>query len=324
MIRKIFQKHWFMIGLLVVLAVVLADSQGVFVRPGKWLKAHHGPDMVIAVIFFFSGLMLNVGLLQSGLLAVKETLLAFIVIFVASPLMAAGLCLLPLATGIKIGLLLVAVMPCTLTSGVVMTGVAGGNMAHALVVTIGANMLAVFSIPVVLSWGLTLTGNPAGIMIEKLALIRKIALLVLLPLTAGLLLKQSRKVQQAADRRRNVFQGATLFCVLMIVFMAAAKARPTVVANIHLAGAVVLLVAVFHLVLLGGARGLCRMFAVGPGKRESVLFMGAQKTLPLSVLLQTTIFPEFGAALLVCVLHHLIHLLIDGYVAEKMRESGSS
>ena len=54
-------------------------------------------------------------------------------------------------------------MPTTLSSGVVMTGAAGGNMAQALVITIMANGLAVFTIPVVLSLLLRLIGGSARI-----------------------------------------------------------------------------------------------------------------------------------------------------------------
>ena len=55
------------------------------------------------------------------------------------------------------------------------------------------------------------------------------------------------------------------------------------------------------------------------GRRESVIFMGGQKTLPLSVILQVKLFPEYGIALAVCVLHHIIHLIMDGYLVEKLK-----
>ena len=69
-------------------------------------------------------------------------LIAISIIFLMSPLTALLSGQLPLDTGVKIGIFLVAVMPTTLSSGVVMTGAAGGNMAHALVITILSNGLA--------------------------------------------------------------------------------------------------------------------------------------------------------------------------------------
>ncbi|MBW2597910.1 MAG: bile acid:sodium symporter [Deltaproteobacteria bacterium] len=48
--------------------------------------------------------------------------------------------------------------------------------------------------------------------------------------------------------------------------------------------------------------------------------MGSQKTLPLSVILQVSLFPQYGLALVVCVLHHLVHLLMDGYLVGRLRK----
>ena len=42
--------------------------------------------------------------------------------------------------------------------------------------------------------------------------------------------------------------------------------------------------------------------------------------LPLSIILQMTLFPHYGIALLVCVLHHIVHLMMDGYLVERLRQ----
>jgi hypothetical protein len=51
----------------------------------------------------------------------------------------------------------------------------------------------------------------------------------------------------------------------------------------------------------------------------SVLFVGGQKTLPLSVILQVSLFPQYGLALVACVMHHLIVLMMDGYLVGKLK-----
>jgi hypothetical protein len=47
--------------------------------------------------------------------------------------------------------------------------------------------------------------------------------------------------------------------------------------------------------------------------------MGGQKTLPLSVLLQGKLFPQYGMALAFCVFHHFVHLTMDGYLVGKLK-----
>ena len=42
----------------------------------------------------------------------------------------------------------------------------------------------------------------------------------------------------------------------------------------------------------------------------------------LSIILQVSLFPQYGLALVVCVLHHMIHFLMDGYLVGKLKGSG--
>ncbi len=318
--KEFLRQQWFALGLLVIFAAVLVDTTATAAACGRWLKARHGPDMVIILIFFFSGLLLEGRLLRAGLKDLTGTALALVVIFIFSPLLAVALCHFSLPPGICIGLLLVAVMPCTLSSGVVMTAAAGGNMAHALLITIMANSFAVVTVPVVLSLCLSAVALSSGpIRIDRSAIMLTMAALVLLPLLAGLALRLIGRVRQTVENHQKLVQGVNQGLVLLIVWMAAAQSRATILAGHQTLGLVVLLVVVFHVSLLGAAGSLIRLAGLGPGRRESVLFMGSQKTLPLCVILQLTLFPQYGVALVVCVMHHLVHLLLDGMLAGALK-----
>ena len=61
------------------------------------------------------------------------------------------------------------------------------------------------------------------------------------------------------------------------------------------------------------------LFKVERGRRESIIFMGGQKTLALAIVLQVSLFPQYGQALVFCVVHHFIHLIMDGFVVERLR-----
>jgi sodium/bile acid cotransporter 7 len=74
----------------------------------------------------------------------------------------------------------------------------------------------------------------------------------------------------------------------------------------------------FHAILLAAGFLSIRLFHIPRGRLESILFMGGQKTLPLSVLLQVKLFPQFGLALAFCVFHHFIHLMMDGYLVGRL------
>lgn len=311
------QRYWFLLGLVATTGITLADHHEWVVRWGRWLKMHRGPDAVIFAIFFLSGLALDSRMLRKGLGDLRATLTCLAVIFIAAPLLARGFQYLPLDKQIMTGLVLVAVMPSTLSSGVVMTGAAGGNTAHALFVTIMANSLAVFTVPVVLSWLLATQGAAAAVSIDKAAMMLKIAMLVLLPLAMGMALQGiGRKRMAAIVPKVQLFNQ---FLILAIVWMGVCQSRAALISG---GWAVLPIAAVafgFHFILVVVALLAAKMTGIGPGRRESVVFMGGQKTLPLSVILQVTMFPTYGLALVVCVLHHIIHLIMDAYLVEKLK-----
>jgi sodium/bile acid cotransporter 7 len=311
------KKYWFIAGLVLVFVITVADTTETVSGIGRWLKIHRGPDAVIVLIFFFSGLILNAREIRSGLMDIKGIAIALAIIFLVSPIIGASFGMASLDTGIKIGVFLVAVMPTTLSSGVVMTGAAGGNMAHALVITILANGLAVFTIPVALSLLLNLVGGTAVVAIDKLAIVMKLGFYVLLPLCTGLTIKFFTK--SFMDRFALKLQVLNQWLVLGIVWMAMSQARDAIINSGGSVGIVFLLVFVFHGILLTFAGLFSKLLKLGRGRRESVIFMGSQKTLPLSVILQVSLFPQYGLALVVCVLHHMVHLLMDGYLVGRLR-----
>ena len=316
-LSDLIKKYWFIAGLVLVFVITVADTTETVSGIGRWFKMHRGPDAVIVLIFFFSGLILNAREIRSGLMDIKGIAIALVIIFLVSPITGALFGMTSLSTGIKIGIFLVAVMPTTLSSGVVMTGAAGGNMAHALVITILANGLAVFTIPVALSLLLNLVGGTAVVTIDKLAIVMKLGFYVLLPLCTGLTIKFFTK--SFMGRFALKLQVLNQWLVLGIVWMAMSQARDAIINSGGSVGIVFLLVFGFHGILLSCAGLFSKLLKLGRGRRESVIFMGSQKTLPLSVILQVSLFPQYGLALVVCVLHHMVHLLMDGYLVGRLR-----
>lgn len=317
MIRFV-QKYWFMLGLIGIAVQTIADSSGLSVAPGIWLGTHRGADASIILIFFLSGIALDARQIREGLADYQGTILTLVLIFGIAPLLAMFFALLPLATGIVLGLYLVAVMPSTLSSGVVMTGSAGGNMAHALLITSIANALAVVTIPVSLE---LLVGTREDIRIvafDQLAIMLKIAGFVLLPLLAGIIL---RNRLEGLCRPLLAYTGiVNQTAILVIVWMALCSGRTAIVAELDTLGTVVVVVFFFHLALVLIALLATRIAGINKGRRESVIFMGGQKTLALSVILQISLFPEYAIALVVCVIHHIVHLIMDAFVVGYLHE----
>jgi sodium/bile acid cotransporter 7 len=300
-----------------VFGLTLADRSDTLSFVGRWLKNRNGPDIVVFLIFIASGTLLEIEQVKAGLKDGIGTIAALFVIFVIAPLTAVAFIYLPLERPVLIGIFLVAVMPTTLSSGVVMTGAAGGNTAHALFITILANTLAVFTVPITLSMLLSLVGDSSTVMIDKWQIMLKLCSIVLLPLCCGIMLKYF--ANSLCSRLAPIMQIFNQCFILLIVWMGIAQARQAIIDGGNLIGGIILLAFLFHGLLLASAGGISWIFHIGRGRRESLIFMGAQKTLPLSIILQVALFPFYGQALVFCVVHHIVHLMMDGYLVGKMK-----
>jgi sodium/bile acid cotransporter 7 len=319
MIYKL-KEQWFLVSLAFIFLAVIYEPFNILSETGIFLKNHHGPEFMIFMIFMISGLVIENTQVRAGIRDIKATALALVLILVAAPLAARVLSLLPMETGVALGFFIVAAMPTTLSSGVVMTGAAGGNMAHALFVTILSNFIAIFSIPVVLSFLLSCLHRGGQFSIDQYAIVVKLFFLVVLPLVTGMAMKnhifRNRKIP--ASKLQIVNQ-----CfVIAVVFISISGAKDLLLERTGVFFYIVLLAAVFHLMLLCASFCLVKLFGIERGRMESIVFMGSQKTLPLSLVIQVTYFPQFGAALLVCVIHHVVHLMIDGCLSTEMGRSG--
>lgn len=315
--KKWFVDNWFMCGLVAAPLITVIDVNEWTVGIGRVLKAHHGPDVIIVLIFFFSGWMLNADQIKSGLVDIKGTVTALTIIFVGAPLAAWIIGQLPMGEQTRTGLFIVAAMPCTLSSGVVMTAAAGGNMAHALMVTILANSAAVLTIPITLSLLVLGPESVSGIEIDKSDIMLKIGLLVLVPLLAGLWTRLKSGPMTAAAKK--AIQGINQALILTVVWMAICHSRITLVNNLGALAPIGGMVFGFHLLVVLIALTMVLMTGLPSGRRESVILMGGQKTLPLSVIIQVSLFPDYGLALVVCVAHHIVHLIMDGYLVRRLR-----
>lgn len=308
------KQNWFLIALVGICVLTLIDVTGTLAGIGKWFKAHNGADAVICTIFFCSGLILKREEIKAGLRDIRGAVIALVIIFAVAPLAAYVIGLLPFDPAVKIGLFLVSVMPTTMSSGVVMTGAAGGNIAHALLITVLANSLSIVTIPFSLA---LLLESVESLPIDKARMIIQMALLVLLPLLLGLFLRPKKGPLLTTLQRGTPILNQCL--ILSIVWMGLSDAKETVLSGGAQVFIILVVSFVFHAVLLVAGFLAIRLFRIPRGRLESILFMGGQKTLPLSVLIQGKLFPQYGMALAFCVFHHFIHLMMDGYLVGKLK-----
>ena len=163
---------------------------------------------------------------------------------------------------------------------------------------------------------LGLLDQSVAIHVNNLAILGKIFYLAILPLCAGMM---GRSIFPSLIHRwEKEIIILCQFFVLFVVWVAISQTGEIISNGGSKVFVLLFTAAAYHASLLIGCWGMVLLSGRKKGKRESIIFIGGQKTLPLSIILQMSIFPDSGMVLLVCVLHHIIHLIMDAYLVEKL------
>ena len=306
--------------ILAVAAGLLFPDAGA--RLGK-LRCFGAPleQILVIAIFLVYGFRLRKGHLQLsgrfiGVLAAAVTVNLFM-----GPLAAAGAARLVGATGgFLVGLLVMSCVPTTLSSAIVVTETSAGNVAWAIILTVFLMFVGVVVTPFTVSWSLDfgLQVNVSG-----WPLLLKIVTLILLPLLAGILLRR-----MTGDHSHQVLDYAPSACIVLIVWMMVSGNAVTVRAlsgrSIAMFTGTALLV---HAALLAAALASATLLRLAAPEAKALVFVSAQKTLPIAVSVLTALPKDqvapamLSVATVVCILFHFSQILGDSLIAGMIRNT---
>ncbi|OXY83731.1 bile acid:sodium symporter [Oceanimonas doudoroffii] len=277
--------------------------------PGVWLAQWQPLPWLVAVIFLVNGLQTRVHELRPEAGFGRVFGLALVISLLLSPLLGALLYHFSgLAPGLALGLLVVSVVPPTLSSCVVLTRLSGGNAQWSLFMTLGLNLLGIITIPLMLS---LLIGS-SGVL-SPWPLLHKLSLMVLLPFVLGMVL---RRLLGARVVRRWMTVVPTL-SVVTTAWITLSTSRPALLA---LEGVDLLALAAWSLLLHGILLALCRLAGRGLARpaRLALLFTAAQKTTPVAVSVLVAMSAAQGLAVVACLVFHFLHMLADALLASRI------
>lgn len=270
------------------------------------------PWMVVA-IFLINGYQTRLGEIPFSGKLWRTLLGAILINLLISPFVGQAIALLlALPAGAAIGLIVTATVPSTLSSGIVMTQLAGGDGVKALFLTIVLNLLGVFSIPFILPLVLN---NVGSIELSPWLLLQKLIIIVLIPFLLGML---GRRVIQRSPRHWLI-RYLPSSCVIATVWMSVSASSQTL-REISLPLIAVIIIA--SLLLHGTLLLLCLISRqlIDSDREEwiALLFTASQKTLPVAVGVLAALDQTVGVALVVCILFHFLQLFVDSFLASRL------
>uniref|UniRef100_A0A5B7BK82 Probable sodium/metabolite cotransporter BASS4, chloroplastic n=1 Tax=Davidia involucrata TaxID=16924 RepID=A0A5B7BK82_DAVIN len=223
------------------------------------------------------------------------------------------------------GLAIFSCMPTTLSSGVALTRLAGGNSALALAMTVISNLLGILIIPFSISKFIAVG---VGVSVPTEQLLRSLVLTLLVPLILGKVFRESFKgLADFADQNHKLLSVMSAVFLGMVPWIQVSRSRSLLL----MVKPAVFLVAVgmgalLHLMLLAfNALAIQSLSAVSGGRNSvfakkqnasALLLVASQKTLPVMVAVVDQLggaFGESGLLVLPCVAAHLNQIIMDSF-----------
>jgi solute carrier family 10 (sodium/bile acid cotransporter), member 7 len=322
------RSNGFILGLFGV--VILAF---LFPEPGArngWLHPDLISDFGIALILFLQGLSMPLEKVRRGAGNWRLHVIIQVFTFVIFPIVGLGFQLLlphiwagePEA--IKQGFLYLCVLPSTVSTSVVLTSVAGGNTAAAILSAAFSNIVGVILTPLLVSLLMHATGHsgPIG------PLLIQITMLTLLPFAVGTVLRHF--VRDWVDANKRWINPVSNGVILFIVYTAFCD---SVIEKIWDKYGVVLTVEVFLIVVsLFVTISLLiyltsRVARLNREDSIAVYFCSVKKTLAMGVPLAMLIFgarADLSLILLPIMFYHPFQLFVNGLLANQWGKQRTS
>lgn len=258
-----------------------------FPEPGKYAGALNplglkSASWMVAFVFLVSGYRLKIGELfaSSGLIkttlvgAVINQFLAFLLVLPVGYALSS----LPMgnAVAVSIGVTMMLCSSTTLSSGFVIAGANGGNLAWAMAMTVSLTLIGILVMPFTLAFALSAASSvqlPVGSMLVKILSI------VLIPMSLGQILARI-----AGVKKFILLPYLSSLGIIAIVWMTVSTYHEKI---IRLGWLECLLIPssglAVHLLLLLACFFSARMLRLPYPEKTSLVFVASQKSLPVAI-----------------------------------------
>ncbi len=308
-------KHWFLTALASCFAVGYLFAQQL--RP--LLDMTLLRSGLVFVVIWAMGVTLHADTIRRSISKPLPSLLAIVTNVALVPL----LCLPTmwfLPESLFGGLFITAIVPCTLASASVWTRKAAGDDSIAMMTTVVTNLGCVVVVPLGILLVLSQTAE-----IDAAAQVKKLAILVVLPLIIAQVMRRAGAAAWADRNKTRLSTFGQLGILMMVVFGAIASA--TMVDNadgqattwVTLSLLVVVAATVHTAALLIGVIS-ARFLKMNRASQIAVGIAGSQKTLMVG--LQIAI--DCGVSVIPMLVYHLCQLFIDTLIADRWKRDSSN
>jgi sodium/bile acid cotransporter 7 len=306
------RKRWFLFLLLI--GLTLAWFQPQWLRPAtERLELR----IIVAAALFIMAWSLESRSLFQSIVRPLPAVWASILSYGPLPALAWSAGWLMPESDLRLGLLIIASVPCTLSSAVLWTRMAGGNDATALLAVFLTTATSWLATPL---W-LTL-GASADTSLDMGGMMRSLVFVLIVPVALGQLSRAVRPMARTAMRYQALLATVSRLFILSIILKAVVDVRQPLSERSALLpwssiGVAAALCIGVHLLALAGGLWSSRLLGFDRAAQIAVAFAGSQKTLPVALYLFDVYFQaSYPLAILPMVIYHVGQLIVDTLIAE--------
>lgn len=261
---------------------------------------------------FVSGLSLSFENVRSSMKEYKTILFSSVVTFVIFPILAFTFTrlLFPGNEDLFIGTMILSTQASTISSAIVLTMAAGGNVPLAIVITVLNNFLSVFISPIILN-GVFLMGN--RISFNTIEMIRNLIMVVVMPIIIAQIIKHvlKTKIKYLNKLRKPVAN----LVVIMFVMIGASTAAPQLSGNYSIVLLVVLFALILHLAVVLIGYLYAKVMRLKKEDVPALVFCSAEKTMTSSILIWNNHFASYTLAPILFVFNHIVQIFLGSILA---------
>ena len=207
------------------------------------------------------------------------------------------------------GIMVIAAMPPTLSSGIVITENAGGDSILAMILTVSLNLIGLITIPVVIK---LIFSNMSSINVHSEELFFKLLLIIFVPFVIGNTLKRVKSDIKGIVYIKllpsiMVVLGVWICLSTSIGFIEKACIEDLIM--------IVVTSVLIHTTFLAFNFAVAKILRISSESLEAFLFVVSQKTMPLAILVLVSVCKDFGRGVIACVIYHFMQILYDSVLA---------
>lgn len=303
-----FKKLFLPVGMVTAIALSF-----IYPQFGISMKKTLGSNLFIVLIFLVCGWRTKFGEMQFNRKFLRDFLFCGIMALFISPLLGLGLGkLLRLDEAAILGLIIIACVPPTLSSGIVMAETAGGNILLAMMMTVVYNLVGVVSMPLVIS---TLVSSDGNIDTKPLKMFLDLVLLVLLPFFVGW------AVQKFAKLKPPAWTGyIPSSCVILLILGFFSGARDKFLSyDLKLLLIAVAAGVLLRLIFLAAFYYGGKLLKMDRADRIGAMFTAGSKSLTIALTMLAIIGAGSGTAIIPCMVFYALQSVIDSTLAAKLK-----